>query len=144
MSLCLSVSYEWYCRYLWCISSLFDQAWEIQPENRTVSMDKCHLTGKSIWPEFRGPRFKSWLAMDLNVFFFTISLISCVWCPVHTMGSKDQTSQLSRCHRETHGFSCDLTVSRWRPNLISHGLLSLSTTDLPINTTGDFNRFSER
>jgi len=27
-----------------------------------------------------------------------------------------QTSQLSQCHRETHGFSCDLTVSWWRPN----------------------------
>ena len=27
-----------------------------------------------------------------------------------------QTSQLSRCNRETHGFSCDLTVSRWRPH----------------------------
>ena len=45
---------------------------KIQPENWTVS--KYHLqnqsssgsVGKSIWPEFTGPRFKSWL--DLNVF----------------------------------------------------------------------------
>ena len=27
-----------------------------------------------------------------------------------------QTSQPSQCHHKTHGFSCDLTVSQWRPH----------------------------
>ena len=60
---------------------------EIQPGNRTVSMDKCHLSsapmpelqwtiGKSIWPEFRGPRFKS--RLDLNVFFTTFVFVGSV------------------------------------------------------------------
>ena len=45
---------------------------EIQLENLTISMPllQCQsssgLVGKSIWPELTGPRFKSWL--DLNVF----------------------------------------------------------------------------
>ena len=49
----------------------------------------------------------------------------------------------------SHGATVKLTglavISRSHGGgLISHGLLSLSTTDLPINTTGGFNRLSER
>ena len=40
----------------------------------------------------------------------------------------------------SHGATVRLTGG----GLNSHGLLSLSMTDLPINTTGGFNRFSER
>ena len=58
----------------------------------------------------------------------------CFWFPDPFTGqSRKQTSQLSRCHRETRSFSCDLTVSQLRPNF------SRSTVpehDRLINTTG--------
>ena len=49
----------------------------------------------------------------------------------------------------SHGATVRLTVSAvisqsHGVGLISHGLLSVSTTDLPINMTGSFNRSSER
>ena len=49
----------------------------------------------------------------------------------------------------SHGATVKLTVSAvisrsHGGGLISHGLLSVSTTDLPVNTTAGFNRFSGR
>ena len=54
-------------------------------------------------PDSNPPR-RRWYKWFMNSQFYVVS------CQLEA-----KTSQLSQCHRETHGFSSDLTVSQWRP-----------------------------
>ena len=53
-------------------------------------------------PDSNPPR-RRWYKWFMNSQFYVVS------CQLEA-----KTSQLSQCHRETHGFSSDLTVSQWR------------------------------
>ena len=58
---------------------------------------------------------------------------------------KEKESRPLNSHGATMRLTVSAVISRSHGGgLVSHGLLSLSTSDLPINTTGGFNRFSER
>ena len=60
--------------------------------------------------------------------FACVYVCVCVVCMCRPLNSHDATVSLM----------VSAVISR------SHGLLSVSTIDLPVNTTGGFNRFSER
>ena len=64
------------------------------------------------------------------------------WNISHVMRSTNQmqTSQVSWCYCETCNLDPHLMISQPRP-LYSHHLLSLTTTDLVMHTTGGFNPF---
>ena len=70
--------------------------------------------GKSIWPEFRGPRFESWL--DLNVFFRYPTLLTwrfqCVFCPTTDNGKRENLLRQTLIAQVTGNLNLEQPISR--------------------------------